>query len=67
MASKDVRCPECAGPVHVERTETEVPVFVPNRWGKNYVEQRRVPAVVAFCNACDWVHEIPSQFLRVSK
>lgn len=61
--SNEVKCPACEGEVHIEQTETEVPVFVPNRWGTNYVEVRVVPAVVAFCNRCEWAHEIEPRFL----
>jgi hypothetical protein len=60
-----MNCPLCDGArIHFEKTETEVPVFVPNRWGKNYVETRPTPAVVAFCNDCEWAHEIAPEFLK---
>lgn len=57
----DVRCPACGSTVTIDdRATTPVPTWTPS----GIVEVRERPAVVAFCDGCDWCHEIGKRFLR---
>jgi hypothetical protein len=55
-------CPECGGVLEVdtcERGQTIAPAFLVCRNGEApRLEQRRRPAVVALCTACEYVLEI---------
>jgi hypothetical protein len=63
----DVTCPQCGGSVLIdEHAATDVPVFCPNPGGLPYIDIRVVPVVAAFCNDCEWTHEIPASFLRAA-
>ena len=58
-SNEDVRCPACGGSITIDRNaEAEIPVYV-----DGYVIPMRRAAIVAFCNQCEWCHEIAHRFL----
>ena len=62
MANEQVRCPECGSTVTVDDKATQdVPTWTPPM-GEIVIKTRTV--VVAFCDGCDWAHEIWPEFLR---
>lgn len=66
MTRAPSQCPDCGGALTLDAAaETDDTVFVVNRGGMPYVETRRRPARVVFCNACEYAQEEVGTHARI--